>query len=72
MTPDNSAAVKIACGKLEPKRQPIRPLNLGSVRAKAIRNWSLPIIEPVSRLPVRILKFTDQRPASEKRTADGR
>ena len=34
---------------------------------QAIRNRSLPIIEPVSRLPVRILKFVEQRPGSEKR-----
>ena len=34
---------------------------------QAIRNRSLSIIEPVSRLPVRILKFTEQRPGSENR-----
>src|SRR5215216_2734080 len=34
---------------------------------QAIRNRSLLIIEPVCRLPVRILKFTEQRPASERR-----
>ena len=32
----------------------------------ASSNWSPPVIEPVSRLPVRILTFTEQRPASEK------
>ena len=35
-------------------------------------NRSLPIIEQVSRLPARILKYTEQRPASEKRLMERR
>src|SRR5215211_7819083 len=41
--------------------------NYGAGAKNFHSNRSLPIIEPVSRLSVRILKFTEQRPASEKR-----